>query len=130
LLVPRIENRHADVSGEVADNATIALAPDAPPLRKQSVKAGRKDSVASLAKRYKVSPVQLAQWNNVATSATFKPGQLIIVYTGGGKTAARTKVALAGDAAPRKTTSMASAGHAAPATRHAGARSRYRVAAN
>ncbi len=80
LLVPRDAHRQADVSIEVADNATMALAPDLPPLRKVSLKAGRKDNVASVAKRHHVSPVQLAQWNNLSPSASFKPGQSIVVY--------------------------------------------------
>ena len=80
LLVPRGERRQADVSIEVADNATMALAPDAPPLRKLSLKAGRKESVASVAKRYRVSSAQVAQWNSVGSGASFKPGQTVIVY--------------------------------------------------
>ncbi|MBC8057690.1 MAG: transglycosylase SLT domain-containing protein, partial [Rhizobiales bacterium] len=80
LLVPRGERRQADVSLEIADNATMALAPDAPPLRKVSLKAGRKDSVATVAKRYRVSATQVAQWNGVGSGASFKPGQTIVVY--------------------------------------------------
>ena len=80
LLVPRDAHRQADVSIEVADNAMMALAPDLPPLRKVSLKAGRKDSVASVAKRHHVSAVQLAQWNNLSPSASFKPGQSVVVY--------------------------------------------------
>ena len=89
LLVPRDAQRQADVSIEVADNAMMALAPDLPPLRKVSLKAGRKDSVASVAKRHHVSAVQLAQWNNLSPSANFKPGQSVVVYVAA--KAARTK---------------------------------------
>jgi membrane-bound lytic murein transglycosylase D len=80
LLVPRSESRKADVSVEVADNAMMALAPDLPPLRKMSLKAGRRDSVASVAKRYKLSPAQVAQWNKVGAGANFRPGQAIVVF--------------------------------------------------
>ena len=80
LLVPRGEHRQADVSSEVADNATMALSPDAPPLRKMSLKAGRKDSVASIAKRYRVNAVNVAQWNSVGQTASFKPGQTVVVF--------------------------------------------------
>ncbi len=86
LLVPRGDHRSADVSAQVADNATMALAPDAPPLRKVSFRAGRKDSVASIAKRYRVSTTQVAQWNQVGSGASFKPGQTVLVYL-----AAKTK---------------------------------------
>ena len=80
LLVPRTATRQADVSSQIADNATIALAPDAPPLRRMALKAGRKDSVASVAKRYRVSATQVAQWNSVGAGASFKPGQTIVVF--------------------------------------------------
>ncbi|MEP7057187.1 MAG: transglycosylase SLT domain-containing protein [Caldimonas sp.] len=80
LLVPRSQTRLADVSPQVADNAVMALAPDLPPLRKMALKAGRHDSVASVARRYRVQPAQVASWNNVAAATTFKPGQTIVVY--------------------------------------------------
>jgi len=81
LLVPRGNALLADVSSTVADTATLALAPEAPPLRKTSLKAGKKDSVASVAKRYHVAPAQVAEWNHVAPGASFAPGQTIVVYT-------------------------------------------------
>ena len=80
LLVPRSERRQADVPGAIADNAMMALAPDAPPLRKVSMRAGRKDSVASVAKRYRVSAMQVAEWNSVSAGAHFKTGQTVVVY--------------------------------------------------
>jgi membrane-bound lytic murein transglycosylase D len=80
LLVPRSGRRQADVSSEIADNAMMVLAPDVPPLRKMSLKAGRRDSVASVAHRYRVSAKQVAQWNGVGAGASFRPGQTIVVY--------------------------------------------------
>jgi membrane-bound lytic murein transglycosylase D len=73
----------ADVSSTVADNATMLLAPDAPPLRKVALRAGRRDSVESIARRYRVSVAQVAQWNNVGTGAKFAPGQGVVVYVAG-----------------------------------------------
>ena len=110
LLVPRSEHRQADVSNAIADNAMMALAPDTPPLRKMSVKAGRKDSVASVAKRYHVSAVHLAQWNSVTPAASFKPGQTIVVYVTG--KAQRPKV-LRADAAGQGGKGTAGARHVA-----------------
>jgi membrane-bound lytic murein transglycosylase D len=81
LLVPRGTAVAADVSEHLADNAALALAPDLPPLRKVSFKAGRKDSVASVAKRYRVSAAQVAQWNQLAPGTRFKVGQKVVVYT-------------------------------------------------
>ena len=107
LLVPRAAHRLADVSVEVADNASMSLAPDGPTLRKVSLKAGRKESVASVAKRYRVSAAQVAQWNDVAASASFSPGQSITVYVAG-KAARGAKVAKA-KASPHKATRTAAA---------------------
>ena len=84
LLVPRGDALLADVSEHIADNAMIALAPDAPPLRKRDAAApASSDSVASVAKRYRVSAAQVAQWNDVGTGASFAPGQTIVVYVAG-----------------------------------------------
>lgn len=80
LLVPRSPQREADVSEHLADNATIALAPDGPSLRRVALKAGKRDSVASVARRYRVSATQVAQWNGVGAGSTFRPGQAIVVY--------------------------------------------------
>jgi membrane-bound lytic murein transglycosylase D len=79
LVVPRGPNRSADVSVEIADNASITLAPEKV-LRRISFKVGRKgDSVAAVARRYKVSPAQVAEWNSVASGARFAPGQTVVV---------------------------------------------------
>jgi membrane-bound lytic murein transglycosylase D len=85
LLVPRSEHREQDVSGALADNAMMALAPDVPPMRRVSFKAGKRDSVASVAKRYRVSAQQVAQWNRTSASASFGKGQTVVVFvpTGG-----------------------------------------------
>ncbi|MEO8125019.1 MAG: transglycosylase SLT domain-containing protein [Burkholderiales bacterium] len=80
LIVPRDPKRQADVPVHVADSATLALAPDQPPLRKTSFKAGSKDSVATIARRYRVSAAQVAEWNDVAETARFKRGQIVIVF--------------------------------------------------
>ena len=98
LLVPRAAHRTADVPGQIADNATMALAPEAAPLRRLTFKAGRKgDSVAAVARRYRVSKAQVAEWNSVAPSATFAPGQTIVVmqapFRKGGTKKATTRMA-------------------------------------
>jgi membrane-bound lytic murein transglycosylase D len=83
LLVPRAAHRTADVSEQIAENGTMALVFDAPPSRKVSFKAGRKDTVASVARRYRLPMQQVAQWNQLPTTASFKPGQTIVVYLAG-----------------------------------------------
>lgn len=81
LLVPRGEHVRDDVSERLADTAALNLAPDAPPLRRMTVKAGKADTVAGIAARYKVRAEQVAQWNKAGSNARFKPGQAIVVYT-------------------------------------------------
>jgi membrane-bound lytic murein transglycosylase D len=80
LLVPRSQSREEDVSGKVADNAMMALAPDVPPVKRLTLRAGRRDTVASIAKRYKLAPAQVAQWNKIGHGARFSRGQQIVVF--------------------------------------------------
>ena len=80
LLVPRDENTIDDVAEHIAEHGLLALTPAARPLRRTSFKAGRKgDSVAAVARRYRVSTAQVAQWNGVSPQARFKAGQTIVV---------------------------------------------------
>jgi membrane-bound lytic murein transglycosylase D len=86
LLVPRSAHTHRDVTVQVADTAAIALAHEPVPLRRVAFKAGRKgDSVAAVAKRYRVSAAQVAGWNKVAPNASFKAGQAVVVMLPQGK---------------------------------------------
>ena len=81
LLVPRSAQRQADVSGKVADSATMALAPDGPGTKRVTFRAGKQgDSVAAVAKRYRVSAAQVAGWNDVGTTARFAAGSTVVVH--------------------------------------------------
>ncbi len=80
LLVHRHAHRTTDVSERIADNAMMSLAPDGPAKRRLVLKAGKRDTVATVARRYRLQRAQVAQWNDVSTSARFRPGQQIIVY--------------------------------------------------
>ena len=80
LLVPRDPQTTSEVAAAVADEATLALAPDAPLAKRVRFKVGRRgDSVAAVARRYRVTEAQVAQWNQVAVGARFKPGQMVVV---------------------------------------------------
>jgi membrane-bound lytic murein transglycosylase D len=79
LLVPRSVRVEKDVPLHVADNGQVSLAPEIV-LRKTSVRAGKSDSVASIAKRYALSVASVAQWNNVSAGAGFRKGQAVVVY--------------------------------------------------
>ena len=82
LLIPRNERKHAqDVAGHVADNARLALAPNRPVGRRLVIRAGSGDTVARLAKRYRVPAAELAAWNGVSASSRFARGQQVVVYT-------------------------------------------------
>lgn len=124
LLVPRGEHVHADVSERLADTASLNLAPDAPPLRRVSLKAGKADTVAAIAARYKVKAEQVAQWNKMSANGRFKPGQAIVVYTAN---TAPPKATVA-KAAPAKTVKVAAANKAQPKAK-GGSKGRTVVAA-
>jgi len=132
LLVPRGEHRQTDVSSEIADNAMMALSPDGPTLRRTSLRAGKHDSVATVAKRYRVSTSQVAQWNNVAPSAAFAPGQTITVFVAskGGRSAAHGPRVAQGKAGSSASSKRTAASHKAPAKSTRTAKARVRVANN
>jgi len=79
LLVPRSNSTKEDVAVKVADNGQLSLAPEVV-LRRTTVKAGKGESVASIARKYRVQPDQVAQWNKVGASASFKTGQQVVVF--------------------------------------------------
>jgi membrane-bound lytic murein transglycosylase D len=99
LVVPRPPTKQEDVASHVANNGQLALAPEVT-LRRTTVKAGKHDTVASIARRFRVSPAQVADWNNVGASAAFRAGQSVVVYVPvRAKTAVRSQVRRA--SAPR-----------------------------
>ncbi|HUR90744.1 MAG TPA: transglycosylase SLT domain-containing protein [Ramlibacter sp.] len=79
LIVPRSSKMQADVSDDLADNAQLNLQSEMV-TRKMTVKAGKKDTVASIARRYKVSTKQVAEWNSTTVSGAFHAGQQVVVY--------------------------------------------------
>jgi membrane-bound lytic murein transglycosylase D len=79
LIVPRKGGSQVDVTSHVADNAQLSLAPEVT-TRRTVVRAGKRESVASIAHRYKLSASQVAEWNNVGAAAAFKPGQQVVLH--------------------------------------------------
>ncbi|MBS1169214.1 MAG: LysM peptidoglycan-binding protein [Burkholderiaceae bacterium] len=66
ILVPKPASlTDKDISPEIAENARIAVEREAPPLRRVAVKVGKKDSLASIAKRHRVSIAQIKSWNKL-----------------------------------------------------------------
>ena len=94
LLVPRPASVRHDVTEHVADTAQLNLSP-LPLLARRSVRAAKGDTVASVARRYRVPASSVADWNNVAASASFRTGQAVTLYLAARATAP-AKVAKAG----------------------------------
>ena len=76
LLVPRNGRLDQDVPAHVADNARLSLQPDVV-LRRTVVKARKGENVARLARRYGVSPVSVADWNQLSVTSALKAGQRV-----------------------------------------------------
>jgi len=66
VLVPKNDNApEKDIAPELVDTATILTAPDVPETRRIYVKAGKKDTLESIAQRYNVSVAQIRDWNDL-----------------------------------------------------------------
>ncbi len=108
LLVPRAAHIQNDVTGKVADTGQLSVSPEVV-LRRTVIKAGRADTVVTLARRYRATPTQVAQWNKVSASASFKPGQQVVLFLaitpksgGSAKSSARSKHPTVHRASPKK----------------------------
>jgi membrane-bound lytic murein transglycosylase D len=78
LLVPRSVRQEKDVSSKVADNGQLNLTPEVT-MRKQTIKARKKDSLSSVAKRYRVAIADVAKWNNLSPDSALKSGQKLVL---------------------------------------------------
>ncbi len=78
LIVPR-SAKMGDVTQDLAHNGYLSLAPEAV-TRKAVIKAGRRDTVASIAQRYRLSAALVADWNDVKASTSFRPGQAVTLF--------------------------------------------------
>ncbi len=125
VLVPRAASRQTDVSGQVAENGSMLLAHESPPVRRITVVVGKRgDSVAGIAKRYGVSSAQVAQWNKVKPTGTLAAGTKVLLevpmkMAKGGKA---SKVAKARSGKGSRSTKMANARGAKPAKKANGAK--------
>jgi membrane-bound lytic murein transglycosylase D len=79
LIVPRGSAIQEDVNSRLADNGQLALAPEIV-TRRTTVRAGKRDTVASIAQRYRVSAASVADWNDVKLGAAFKAGQQVVLH--------------------------------------------------
>jgi membrane-bound lytic murein transglycosylase D len=80
LLVTRPPSQEDDVAAHVADHGQLSFAPDSRGQRRIQVRIGRGgETVASVARRHRVSAVQVARWNGVPPGSRFQAGQLVVV---------------------------------------------------
>ena len=79
LIVPRRHASQPDVASHLADNGQLSLAPEIR-TRRTVVRAGKRDTVATIARRYGLSASQVASWNDVGTSAAFRAGTQIVLH--------------------------------------------------
>ena len=79
LLVPRSAKQDKDVSEHVADNGQVSFSPEIV-LKRMLVKLRKSETVASIAKRYKVTVASVADWNKVAAASTFNAKQSVVLY--------------------------------------------------
>jgi len=80
ILVPKSSlSSDTDISQEVADNATMTVERDVPDTRRITVKVGKRDNLASIARHYKVSIAQLKDWNSLPRDSV-APGQKLQVH--------------------------------------------------
>lgn len=79
LLVARSAKMETDVASNVADNAQMSLAPEMV-TRRTTVKARKGETVVSIAKRYGLNSVNVAEWNSTSVASAFKMGQQVVVF--------------------------------------------------
>lgn len=98
LMVPRSITMREDVAGRVADSGQMQLTPEII-TRRTTVRAGKRDTVASVAQRHRLSPAHVAEWNSTKPNAAFKPGEQVVLYlpmkATVAKTTAKTTIATA-----------------------------------
>jgi len=82
VLIPKADDHsNKNVSAAVAENAVLAFAPEAPAGRRMRLRVGKQgDSVQGVARRYHLSPLQVAQWNHTTERGIFRNGQYVTIY--------------------------------------------------
>jgi membrane-bound lytic murein transglycosylase D len=80
LLVPRTSKKDQDVATQVAEQGQLEFSPEQPPGKKLKVKVGKKDTLATLAKKYHVSESQILSWNGLNAKSTLSVGENITLF--------------------------------------------------
>ncbi|TSE31261.1 Membrane-bound lytic murein transglycosylase D [Tepidimonas thermarum] len=116
ILVPREGKLDRDVPEHLADNAQLLLAPDRPPTRRVRVQARAGDTLATVARRYRVRVADVAAWNQLSANARLKAGQTLHIEV------PRDKAAAPRATASRAAAPQAKAARTTTAARNAAAR--------
>ena len=92
VLVPKLaSDKDKDIADDVVNNATLNVEADTPPTKRISVKVGKRDSLVLIARRYKVTPAQIREWNQLKKDQ-LTVGQSLKLEVKAGKKKAEQKV--------------------------------------
>ncbi|KWR92110.1 transglycosylase SLT domain-containing protein [Cupriavidus sp. IDO] len=100
VMIPRSGHHDQDISASLADTAMLSMEPDVPDARRIVVRAGRRDTVASVARRYGVSAGQVQSWNKLPGTKLVAGQSLVLMVPVRGAGAARAARAQAADDKP------------------------------
>lgn len=102
VMIPRSGRHDQDISSSLADTAMLAMEPDLPDARRVVVRAGRRDTVASVARRYGVSQGQVQSWNKLSGTKLVAGQSLVLMVPVRGAGAVRAARAERADRAERE----------------------------
>lgn len=126
LIIRRSLAARGDVSAAVAGGATLSLQPEMA-ARHMALRARRNESVAHIARRYRLKADQVAQWNRVGVNHVFRRGAVIDLYppkridyadAERGERAGRSPVRTRGAVRQASANELASAGRSRRSLRH------------
>ena len=89
VMIPRSGPHDQDISATLADSAMLAMEPDLPDARRVVVRAGRRDTVTSVARRYGVSTGQVQSWNKLSGTKLVAGQSLVLMVPVRARGAAR-----------------------------------------
>ena len=123
ILVPKTEavlsapSIETEITPELANNARLAVTPDVPDTKRIYVKAGKRDTLNSIANRYRVSVAQIKQWNGLQrdTLANGQSLQLQVPYQAAAAAPARPRQIVHAPPQPIRKAPVTKTTHAAPA---------------
>ncbi|NOV27568.1 LysM peptidoglycan-binding domain-containing protein [Cupriavidus necator] len=101
VMIPRSGRHDQDISATLADSAMLAMEPDLPDARRVVVRASRRDTVASVARRYGVSAGQVQSWNKLSGTKLVAGQSLVLMVPVRGAGAVRAARAERADRAER-----------------------------